>query len=199
MKRLTTALTLGCTCLSVLAQGRFTFNQSGTYQQLPYAAGAGLSDGSISGADDFQFSQDTGITKVAWWSQYPARPVERFLISFLADDHGMPGQVLYTLDAKAPTAEAWSTLTLYSTALPTPFAAEANVPYWFSVVNPTYPGWVWTISTSTDNRPWSAYKFDQGWTRSNLLQYSFALNVTPAFVPEPRAFCLLTLGVTCLL
>jgi hypothetical protein len=103
MKRLTTALTLGCTCLSVVAQGRFTFNESASYQQLPYAGGAGLSDGSISHADDFQFSQDTGVAKVAWWSQYPARPVERFLINFLADDHGMPGQVLYTLDANNPT------------------------------------------------------------------------------------------------
>jgi hypothetical protein len=171
-----------------------------SYEQAPAHFGGFASGGAITVADQFAFAERTEVVQIAWWggdgSANPPPPdVDDFAVRLYADAAGQPGSVLRTylvgnsvlrtatggyVNPPGPGFPGLAEFQ-YSFELPEPFAAEAGVLYWISIVNtPASDPWVWEVSSGTPfpgvqrsfagaEGPWQPYFDDTAFRLSDVV------------------------------
>jgi hypothetical protein len=152
--------------------------------------------------------------------------IQSFTLTFFSDRSGQPGSQIgspetvsfanahETLLGTRPGASGANMLASYSATLPTPFTAQANTPYWMSIVanfpfsdDTTNTAWGWQTGVPpTDPSLVGSFQQAQFPNAPGTLQplartqdLSFSL-LSPAanVIPEPSSLALLGLGVAAL-
>lgn len=119
--------------------------------------------------EDFQFAQDTVVTRLRWWGE--TAPPLGFEISFYHQDPNTiaiqpdmfaagSGPITQFVTTSAVSTSAGGAMYRFDLTLPTPFACTANTRYFVSVVGRTpvaYATWNWAASSvaSTGTFWWS--------------------------------------------
>lgn len=197
-------------CLTVLAcaVGRSAAHAQATvYSQSTDLGGSFASQndtGNTFGAyatvyDNFTLASGTNIGGVTWLGDYftgnPAA-ITAFTLKFYSDNSGQPGSLLQTTSISGNAGETGIGLDhvanpyfSYSAALPTPFGAAANTPYWMSIVADLVypPQWGWETATGGDGIGYQNYF---GTLSPLNTDFAFSLISSPT-TPEPGSIALL--------
>jgi hypothetical protein len=122
--------------------------------------------------DNFTLPSSSQINGVQWQGGYflpPNQgPITAFTLTFYADNGGQPGAALLSetipgnanetfVGTEPGTGNGGDLVFNYSTVLPTAFQAQANTPYWLSIVpnlnfsdDPNIGQWAWHTGTGGD-------------------------------------------------
>jgi hypothetical protein len=155
--------------------------------------------------DNFSIKATVPITDATWQGGYfgPPNPgpITGFTLTFWKDNGGQPGTALLSehINGNAnqsprgfdPGLGGGGQVFNYSTNLPTPFLAQANTPYWLSIVpdldfsdDPSIGQWAWHTGTGGDGKMVQDY-LGQRFTFNEDL--AFSLSSPQAVVPEPAS------------
>lgn len=192
-------------------------------QQLPgsipmsYSSNANTYYGLSRVADDFTLSSASTITGITWWGFNESggwsgtSSYQGFTFTFYADNSGIPGASLLTIDPVTLTSAnvdnyyspsyAPESVWVYTAALSVPLNAGT---YWLSIYDTnTSSKWGWMMSDDAPDgvTPWALQKIGAGeWTPTydlsgNSMYSNAAFKLTGSQVPIPTAAWLLALGL----